>query len=239
MKKILSIIVPVFNEQKTVKQLLGKVFRAKLPDGINKEIIVVDDCSTDKTSIFLSSIKDIKFVYLRHNRNLGKGVAVKTGIKRAKGDYLIIQDADLEYDPNDYTRLLEPILKGKSQIVFGTRLANYPLKLWGKNKTFLPLHLIANKLLTGLVNLLYGSSLTDMETGYKLFTKEVIKKIDLKSDRFEIEPEITIKSLKLGYNIFEVPIKTKPRGYDEGKKIGFWDGILAIWTILKYKFLFN
>lgn len=237
MKKLLSIIVPVFNEQKTVKELLGKVFKAKLPDGISKEIIVVDDCSTDKTSKFLSSITDINFVYFKHHRNLGKGAAVKTGIKRAIGDYLIIQDADLEYDPNDYTRLLEPILKGKSQIVFGTRLINYPLRLWGKNKTVLPLHLIANKLLTGLVNLLYGSSLTDMETGYKLFTREIIGKLHLKSDRFEIEPEITIKSLKLGYNILEVPIKTEPRGYDEGKKIGFWDGLTAIWTIFKYRFL--
>lgn len=233
MTKILSIIVPVFNEEKTVKQLLGRVSKVKLPRGIGKEIIVVDDGSTDKTRKVLS---DLKFKILRLNKNLGKGVALRVGIKNAKGDYLIIQDADLEYDPNDYSKLLRPILEKKSKIVFGTRLVNYPLKLWGKSRTVLPLHLIANRFLTWLVNFLYGSNLTDMETGYKLFTREVIENLRLQSDRFEIEPEITIKSLKLGYNIVEVPIKTKPRGYNQGKKIGFWDGLKAVWTILKYRF---
>lgn len=233
MTKILSIIVPVFNEEKTVKQLLGRVNKVKLPRGIGKEIIVVDDGSTDKTRKVLS---DLKFKILRLNKNLGKGVALRVGIKNAKGDYLIIQDADLEYDPNDYSKLLRPILEKKSKIVFGTRLVNYPLKLWGKSRTVLPLHLIANRFLTWLVNFLYGSNLTDMETGYKLFTREVIENLRLQSDRFEIEPEITIKSLKLGYNIVEVPIKTKPRGYNQGKKIGFWDGLKAVWTILKYRF---
>lgn len=237
MKKILSIIIPVFNEEKTIKQLLNRVHNVKFPEDISKEIIVVDDCSTDQTSKILANLKKIKFKYIRHQKNLGKGASVRAGILNSEGDFIIIQDADLEYDPNDYTALLEPILGGKSQIVFGTRLINYPLKLWGRNKTFLPLHLLANKFLTWLLNFLYNSRLTDIETGYKLFTKEVIGKLHLKSSRFEIEPEITIKSLKLGYNIFEVPIKTKPRGYDEGKKIGFWDGILAICTILKYKFL--
>lgn len=233
----LSIIIPVYNENKTIKQLLDRVEKVKLPHGIEKEIIVVDDCSTDKTPEILSNTKNIKFIYIRHIKNLGKGASVRDGIHKVSGDYVIIQDADLEYDPNDYSRLLEPILKKKAKIVFGTRLVNYPLKLWGRNKTFLPLHLIANKFLTWLVNLLYNSTLTDMETGYKLFTKEIIGKLYLKSDRFEIEPEITIKSLKLGYNIFEVPIKTKPRGYHEGKKIGFWDGLGAVWTILKYRFI--
>lgn len=236
MKK-LSIIIPVFNEEKTIRQLLNRVQNIKLPTGISKEIIVVDDCSTDQTSRILTNLKKIKFKYIIHQKNMGKGASVRTGILNSEGDFIIIQDADLEYDPNDYTPLLEPILGGKSQIVFGTRLINYPLKLWGRNKTFLPLHLLANKFLTWLLNFLYNSRLTDMETGYKLFTREVIEKLHLKSNRFEIEPEITIKSLKLGYNIFEVPIKTKPRGYDEGKKIGFWDGLAAIWIILKYRII--
>lgn len=231
MKKTLSIIIPVFNEEKTIKELLKKVAGVRLPDGMGKEIIIIDDGSTDKTRAVLS-----EFQILRHQKNLGKGAAVRSGIKKASGDYLVIQDADLEYDPNDYNKLLEPILKKQAMIVFGTRLKKYPLKLWGKNKTVLPLHLIANRFLTWMVNFLYGSNLTDMETGYKLFTREVIKKLDLKSNGFEIEPEITIKALDLGYNIVEVSIKTKPRGYDQGKKIGFRDGFLAIWTILKYKF---
>ncbi len=236
MKKTLSIIIPVFNEEKTIEALLKKVNKVKLPNGIDKEIIVVDDCSTDKTSEILSRFKNIKSHYIRHNKNLGKGAAVRAGIKNSTGDYIIIQDADLEYDPEDYLKLLQPILKKESKIIFGTRLVNYPLKIWGKNKTVLPFHLIANRFLTWLVNFLYGSKLTDMETGYKLFSREAIKKLDLKSNGFEIEPEITIKSLKLGYNILEVPIKTKPRGYNQGKKIVFWDGLLAVWTILKYKF---
>lgn len=230
MKKILSIIIPVFNEEKTIKRLLQKITNVRLPDGITKEIIIVDDGSTDKTATVLS-----KFQILRHQKNLGKGAAVRTGLKKASGDHIIIQDADLEYNPEDYQRLLQPILQNQAKIVFGTRLVNYPLKLWGKSKTVLPLHLIANRFLTALTNLLYGSKLTDMETGYKVFNREVIKKLKLVSNGFEIEPEITIKSLKLGYNIVEVPIRTVPRGYEEGKKIGFRDGLKAVWTILKYK----
>lgn len=230
MKKTLSIIIPVFNEEKTIKELLKKVSRVRLPEGMIKEIIIVDDGSTDKTRELLSG-----FQILRHHKNMGKGAAIRSGIKIATGDYLIIQDADLEYNPEDYYQLLQPILKNQAKIVFGTRLKNYPLKLWGENKTVLPLHLIANRFLTTLTNFLYGSKLTDMETGYKLFSMEVIRNLKLVSQRFEIEPEITIKSLKLGYNIVEVPIKTKPRGYDQGKKIGFRDGLKAVWTILKYK----
>ncbi len=237
MTKIISIIVPVFNEEKTVKQLLERVSKVKLPWGIGKEIIVVDDGSEDNSKFKIQNSKLYKTIkFFSHKHNLGKGAALRTGIKAAGGDYLIIQDGDLEYNPDDYSKLLEPILKKKSKIVFGTRLVNYPLKLWGKNRTVLPLHLIANRFLTWLVNFLFGSKLTDMETCYKLFTREVIENLRLQSDRFEIEPEITIKSLKLGYNIVEVPIRTKPRGYDQGKKIGFWDGLKAVWTILKYRF---
>lgn len=232
----LSVIIPVFNEEKTIRFLLEKVDRVKIL-GIKKEIIVIDDCSQDKTTQILSDLKDIKFKYIRHEKNLGKGASVRDGIKAAKGEFIIIQDADLEYDPEDYIKLLTPIIKRKTKVVYGTRLVNYPLKIFGKNKTVLPLHLIANRFLTWFVNFLYGSNLTDMETCYKLFSKEVLSKIHLVSDRFEIEPEITIKTLKLGYTILEIPITTKPRGYKEGKKIGFVDGIKAIWTILKYYIL--
>ncbi|MBI2085868.1 glycosyltransferase family 2 protein [Candidatus Daviesbacteria bacterium] len=243
MTKILSIIIPVFNEEKTIGQLLKKVAKVSLPQGIKKEIIIVDDGSTDATAseMFHKKLPSAgrNFKIFRHEKNLGKGAAVRTGLNHATGDFVIIQDGDLEYDPEDYNKLLQPILKNQAKIVFGTRLVNYPLKLWGKNKTVLPLHLVANRFLTSLVNFLFGSDLTDMETCYKLFARETVNKLKLQSDRFEIEPEITVKLLKLGYHIVEVPIKTKPRGYEQGKKIGFGDGLKAILTILKYKFFDN
>lgn len=247
---ILSIIIPVFNEEKTIGEILRKVLSVKLPKDIQKEIIVVDDGSTDNTRKVLSEFKmfasanfvgknqNLKFKILRHKKNRGKGMAIRSGLSVAIGDYIIIQDADLEYDPKDYVKLLDPMFQKKTKVVFGSRLINYPLKLWGRDKTVLPLHLIANRFLTGLVNTLYGSSLTDMETCYKLFTKEVLSKINLVSNRFEIEPEITIKILKAGYGISEVPIIIKPRTYAEGKKIGFGDGLKAIWIIIWYR-LFN
>ncbi len=234
--KTLSIIIPVFNEEKTVKELLKKVGEVNLQKDFKKEIIVIDDCSTDQTSAVLSKVKFVKFKFLQHKKNLGKGAAIKTGLNEASGEFIIIQDADLEYDPWDYNRLLEPIIQNRSEVVYGTRLVNYPLKLWGRNKTVLPSHLIANKFLTALFNFIYGSNLTDMETCYKLFSKEILNKISLKSNRFEFEPEITSKIVKAGFDIIEVPIKVKPRNYEEGKKIGFVDGLKAIWTILKFRF---
>ena len=231
---ILSVIIPVFNEEGTIEPLLRKVNKVKI-SGVRKQLIVVDDCSTDNTSQILSSLKDIKFLYLRQKSNMGKGAAVRMGLKAAKGDFVIIQDADMEYNPEDYAKLLQPILERKTKVVYGTRLTNYPLKFWGPDKTVLPVHLLANYFLTFLVNILYGSHLTDMETGYKMFSKEVLKKLNLVSNEFEIEPEITIKTIKLGYTIFEIPITTKPRSYEQGKKISFIDGIIAVFTILKYK----
>ncbi len=229
----LSIIIPVFNEEETIEQLLKKVTQVKLPGSIKKEIIIVDDGSKDQTTKILDKLE---YKYIKHQINQGKGAAVKTGLKNSTGDIVIIQDADLEYDPNYYPLLLQPILKNKADVVFGTRLDKYPLNLFGEYKTVLPTHLIANKFLTMLTNLIYGSNLTDMETCYKLFRKEVLSGIELNSKKFDFEPEITAKILKKGTQILEVPIKVKPRGYKEGKKIGWKDGFQAIWTLVKYRF---
>lgn len=232
--KTLSIIIPVFNEEKTVETILRKIEKTEI-SGIKKEIIVVDDYSSDNTRQILSGLKNIRFKLLNHKKNLGKGAAVRTGIKQVTGDYIIIQDADLEYDPSYYQALLEPILERGAQVVYGSRLMHYPLKIWGTNKTVLPTHLIANRFLTLFTNLLYGSRITDMETGYKLFKKEVLNRLNLKSNKFDFEPEITAKILKLNIPIEEVTIKVKPRSYSEGKKIGLMDGFWAIWTLIKYK----
>lgn len=229
----LSIIIPTFNEEKTIKLVIEKVKQVKLPKDFKKEIIVVDDGSSDQTEKILKKGKEIK--YFRHNQNLGKGAAVRTGIENSTGEWIIIQDGDLEYDPVCYSKLLEPLLNRETKVVYGTRLINYPLNLWGSRKTVLPMHLIANKLLTIFTNILYGSNLTDMETGYKLFRSDILKKISLKSNRFDFEPEITAKILKLNIPIVEIPIKVRPRSYEEGKKIGFIDGLIAIITLIKYR----
>lgn len=227
---ILSIIIPVFNEGKTISEILKRVFLVKLPAGLKKEIIVVDDGSKSK----VQDLKGIKL--LSHSRNLGKGAAIRTGLKVATGELIIIQDGDLEYDPSYYPALLKPILEKKAKIVYGTRLINYPLKLWGKDKTILPTHLIANKFLTGLTNLLYGSRLTDMETCYKVFRRSCLKGIKLVSNGFGFEPEITAKFLKKGIIIAEIPIKVKPRTREEGKKINWIDGFKTVFVLLKYRF---
>lgn len=230
----LSIVIPVYNEERTLKEIISRVTRARLPTGISREIIVVDDASFDGSSNTLKNVRNIKVI--THKKNQGKGAAVKSGIRAGSGDIILIQDADLEYDPSDYLRLLTPLIKEKAMVVYGTRLKNFPLKLFGKYKTPLPSHLVGNKFLTSFTNLLYGSRLSDMETGYKVFKKEVLEDIQLRAKRFEFEPEITAKILKRGYNIHEVPIKVKPRGYDEGKKITWRDGFSAIWTLIKYRF---
>jgi len=231
----LSIIIPVYNEAKTLKNILSKVKRTKLPEGVNKEIIVVNDASTDETAKILIREKSIKV--LAHEKNKGKGGAIVTGLKNSSGDMIIIQDADLEYDPSDYTRLLKPIITGKAKIVYGTRLAGYRLKLFGNDKTPHPTHLLGNRFLTFITNILYGGDITDMETGYKVFKREVLKGVKIKSNKFEFEPEITAKMLKRGYKIYEVPIKVKPRSYEEGKKITWIDGFSAVWTLFKYRFV--
>ena len=231
----LSIIIPVYNEKDTVAKIIAKVKGVKLPRELEREIIVVDDGSSDESFKILEKINGIKL--FQHIKNKGKGAAIRTGLGIATGEIVLIQDADLEYDPNDYSRLISPILEGKTKVVYGTRLKTLPLVFRGKRRTPFVSHYLGNSFLSFVTNLLYGASLTDMETCYKVFKREVVGKMRLNSDRFEIEPEITAKILKAGHKILEIPIKTKPRGYDEGKKITWIDGFGAVWSLFKYKFV--
>lgn len=233
----LSILIPVYDEEKTINYVIDKVNSLHLPKRVKKEIIVVDDASEDLTFKKINHWLKKGVIIIRHDKNQGKGAAIRTGLSKSTGELFIIQDADLEYNPQDYSKLLEPILQNRASVVYGTRLMNYPLNLWGKNKTVLPTHLIANKFLTLLTNLLFNSNLTDMETGYKVFKKKALKGINLRANKFDFEAEITAKILKKGIRIVEIPIITKPRTYEEGKKIGWKDGISAIWTLIKYRFV--
>lgn len=233
-KKIrLSIIIPVFNEEKTILQIIEKVKKVKFP--IASEIIIVDDGSKDLTREKLKKVKEVKIIL--HEKNQGKGEAVKTGIKNATGEYIIIQDADLEYDPNQINDLLMPILQGSAKVVYGTRLKRLPdLSNEERTPQFL-IHYFGNRFLSLITSILYGQWITDMETCYKLFPKNALDGAKLNAKGFEFEPEITAKLLKKGFRIFEVPIATKPRGYDEGKKINtVRDGIRAFITLIKYRF---
>jgi dolichol-phosphate mannosyltransferase len=234
----LSIIIPVFNEEKTISEMLKKVNELKLP-GLKKQIVVVNDGSTDSTASSVKNLR-IKFQnieYIEHKVNQGKGAAVRTGIKNALGDYIVIQDADLEYDPRDIQKLIKPILEGKSKVVYGTRLKRLPSFSREERTPQFLLHYLGNKFLSLITSLLYGQWVTDMETCYKLFPKKAVENIVLKARGFEFEPEITVKLLKRGYHILEIPITTKPRGYNEGKKLNtVRDGAIALWTLIKYRF---
>jgi len=194
----LSIIIPVYNEAKTIKEILLRVIKAKLPKDIKREIIVVDDGSTDETARILKekfhNVRDIRL--FSHKINRGKGAAIRTGIKGATGDILLIQDADLEYSPQYYPKLLEPIINGRSAVVYGSRLKDLRFKIFGRNRTPLPLHFLGNKFLTAITNFLYKGKITDMETGYKVFTRKAIEEIKITANRFDFEPEITAKILK-------------------------------------------
>jgi dolichol-phosphate mannosyltransferase len=228
----LSILIPVYNEEKTIAQIIRQVNDLKIRN-IKKEIIVIDDGSTDKT---VTKIPKNKIKFIQHDKNLGKGSAIQTGIRKATGDYIIIQDADLEYDPKFIKTLVQPIIENKAKVVYGTRLKRLPnLKKDEKNFRFF-LHYFGNRFLSLITSLLYGSWITDMETCYKLFPTSVGKKLKLKAKRFDFEPEITAKLLKKGYKIVEVPISTVPRNYNEGKKLKtFHDGTIALYTLLKYR----
>ena len=232
----LSIIIPVYNEEATIVEVLKRVLNEKV-SGIEKEIIVVDDGSTDssKFKILNSKITGVKKIF--HKKNLGKGAAVKTGIKNSTGDYIIIQDADLEYHPKFIKFLLEPIFKKRAKVVYGTRLKRMP-NLKGEERTLQFLvHYLGNRFLSFFTSILYGQWITDMETGYKLFHKKALSGVKLNAKGFEFEPEITAKLMKKGYEILEVPIEANPRGYDEGKKLNtIKDGTKAFWYLFKYRF---
>ncbi len=228
MKKI-SIIVPVFNEIKTLEEVIERLQKVPMC-GLEKEIIIVDDYSTDGTR---ELIKDYEGMYkvFYHDYNQGKGAAIRTGLSHVTGDIMVIQDADLEYDPADYDDLIKLIIEGKADVVYGSRLSG------GKpSRSFMFTHLLGNKLLTFITNLLYNTTLTDMETCYKAFRTDFIKGIEIKSDRFDFEPEITAKVLKRRPRLYEMPISYYGREYSEGKKITWKDGIHAVIALIKYRF---
>lgn len=223
----LSIIIPVFNELATVKTAINRVKQVKLPR-VQKEIIVVDDGSTDGSRQVIKSISKINRVFLSVNQ--GKGAAIRAGIKRSSGDYILIQDADLEYDPQDIPLLLEPIFSKKAQIVYGSRFS-------GPHRNMLFWHLVGNQFLSLTTNILFNTTLSDMEVCYKLFPAKVLKSLKLKQNRFGFEPEVTAKVLKLDHRIFEVPISYAGREFNEGKKITWKDGVKAFFLLIKYRFL--
>ena len=222
----LSVIIPVYNEAKNINEILKRVQAQNLAN----EIVVVDDGSTDGTRAMLAEVHGKNNVHvILHERNQGKGAAVVTGFKAARGDILLIQDADLEYDPRDYPQILKPIEEGIADVVYGSRF------LGGARRVAMFWHMLANKMLTAMTNILYDTILTDMETGYKAFRRNVIEGMTIHARRFDFEPDFTAKILKRRYRIFEVPITFNPRDYSEGKKIKLKDAFSAVWTLLKYR----
>ncbi len=224
----LSVIIPVYNEKNTIEEIIHRVLNVEI--GLEKEIIVVDDCSQDGTREILEGLNQPNIKVYFHSKNQGKGAALQTGFSKAEGDIILIQDADLEYDPREYPILLEPILDGRADAVYGSRF------LGGPHRVLFFWHYIGNRLLTTFSNMLSNLNLTDMETCYKVFKREVLNKITLKSKKFGFEPEITTKLAKLKCRIYEVPISYSGRDYSEGKKISWKDGIAAIFHIIRFKF---
>jgi glycosyltransferase involved in cell wall biosynthesis len=242
----LSIVIPVYNEIATLREIIRRVnaVTVEVPTGfgpysdlgevvnIEKEILAVDDGSTDGSrEILQEEAQQGRVTAFFHERNMGKGAAVRTGFQHATGDFIVIQDADLEYDPREYILLLQPILEGRANVVYGSRFRG------GPSKTMFFHHMVGNRLLTLITNILYDTILTDMETCYKCFRAEIIQGMPLHSRAFDFEPEVTAKILKRGHRIYEVPISYTGREFDEGKKISWKDGFAAIWTLIKYRFV--
>jgi glycosyltransferase involved in cell wall biosynthesis len=223
---LLSVVMPVFNEEQTIEEIIRRVLAVQM----RIELIVVDDVSTDGTPAILDRLqKELGFVLLKQPKNGGKGAALRRGFAAVTGDMMIIQDADLEYSPEEYPLLTTLITSGRADVVFGSRFL-------GTHRVFLLTHYLGNLLITFLTNVLYNTMLTDMETCYKLMRIDVLRSMELKSNGFGIEPEITAKVFKRGYKVYEVPISYDGRGYEEGKKITWRDGVVALWVLLKYRF---
>ncbi len=225
----LSVVVPVYNERNTLVEIVRRMRAVELPDGIDLEIVIVDDGSTDGTRDVLKQLGDSTVRIVLHDRNRGKGAALRTGLEHATGEYVLVQDADLEYDPEDWPKLLNPVLRCKARVVYGSRFT-------GERRNMLLLHWMGNRFLSMTTNVLYNTTLSDMETCYKLIERELADDLKLTSDRFQIEPEITAKILRRGVRIYEVPISYSGREFEEGKKITWRDGFSALWTLVKYRF---
>jgi glycosyltransferase involved in cell wall biosynthesis len=223
---LLSVVMPVYNEIETVEEIIRRVLAVPL----RTQLIVVDDCSSDGTRDVLSRLQpELGFTLLLQPHNQGKGAALRRGFEEVRGDLVVIQDADLEYSPEEFPQLIELICEGRADVVFGSRFL-------GRHRVFLFTHFVGNRIVTLLTNLLYNTMLTDMETCYKVMRTEVLRSMRLRSNGFGIEPEMTAKIFKRGYRVYEVPITYDGRGYQEGKKITWRDGVVALWVLLKYRF---
>ncbi len=224
----LSVIVPVFNERNTVAEIVRRMRSVELP--VDREIVIVDDGSDDGTRDVLTQLRDSTVRVVTHSVNRGKGAAIRSGLEHASGELVLVQDADLEYDPDDWPQMLAPVLKGRARVVYGSRFT-------GERRNMLFLHWVGNRFLSLVTNVLYNSTLSDMETCYKLFERTVLDGIHLQANRFDFEPEFTAKVLRRGIRIYEVPISYAGREPDEGKKITWRDGVTALWTLVKYRFV--
>ena len=223
---LLSVVMPVYNEAATVEEIIRRVLAVPL----RTQLIVVDDCSTDGTRDILARLQpELRFTLLLQPENRGKGAALRTGFASVRGDLVVIQDADLEYSPEEFPMLIALICEGRADVVYGSRFL-------GRHRVFLFTHYLGNRLLTLLTNVLYNTMLSDMETCYKVMRTEVMRSMTLRSDGFGIEPELTAKIFKRGYRVYEIPITYDGRGYEEGKKITWRDGFVALWVLMKYRF---
>jgi len=223
---LLSVVMPAYNEQETIEEIIERVLAVP----VRLELIVVDDASTDGTPGILQELARTRpITLLKQPHNQGKGAALRAGFAAVRGDIVVIQDADLEYSPEEYPELIELICAGRADVVYGSRFI-------GRHRAFLFTHYLGNRVLTGLTNVLYNTMLTDMETCFKAMRVDVLRSMTLRSNRFGIEPELTAKIFKRGYRVYEVPITYDGRGYEEGKKITWKDGVVAVWTLLKYRF---